>query len=367
MKKILSVFLIAALVFALAACGGNEKQGDGGDAKLKVGFIFIGSINDGGYTQAHYDGMKAAEKHFKGEIETLYLENVSDTDKQASLDAARNLIDQGCNVVVGCSYGYMDALGELADKDEYKNVKFLHFSGNQMNDSNFGNFFGAMEEARYLTGMIAGSMTKSNKIGYVAAHPYTEVIIGINAFTLGVQSVNKDATVKVVYINSWGDPELEKTAAEQLLAAGCDVLTQHSDSTAPQLAAQEKGAFAIGYNYDNPVAEKAYLTSAIWHHDSFLIDTFKAVMDNTWKPESYYGTIADGYIGIGKMTKLVPSDVQEKVNAKLDEMKSGEFTPFSGKIEFADGGTLCEDGKKLTRDEIWSLNTKLIKGAEGTK
>ena len=173
--------------------------------------------------------------------------------------------------------------------------------------------------------------------------------------------------MKVVYINSWGDPELEKTAAEQLLAAGCDVLTQHSDSTAPQLAAQEKGAYAIGYNYDNPVAEKAYLTSAIWHHETFLKETFKAMIDGTWKPESYYGNIKDGYIGIGKMTKLVPSDVQDKVNAKLQEMENGEFAPFSGKIEFADGGILCEDGKTLTRAEIWELNTKLIKGAEGTK
>ena len=220
MKKLLSGILIAVLVFSLAACG-DKKDDDGAkDAKLKVGFIFIGSINDGGYTQAQYDGMKATEKYFKGDVETLYLENVSDTDKQASLDAARNLIDQGCNVIVGCSYGYMDSLEELANKDEYKDVNFLHFSGNKMNDTNFGNFFGAMEEARYLTGMIAGSMTKTNKIGYVAAHPYTEVIIGINAFTLGVQEVNKDAVVKVVYINSWGDPELEKTAEEHLIAAG---------------------------------------------------------------------------------------------------------------------------------------------------
>ena len=134
-----------------------------------------------------------------------------------------------------------------------------------MNDKNFGNYFGAMEEPRYLSGMIAGLMTKSNKLGYVAAYPYTEVKIGINAFALGAQSVNPNATVSVVYINSWNDPANEKAAAESLLAQGCDIITQHCDSAGPQLAAQDAKAFAVGYNLDNSkVAPNSFLTAPIW-------------------------------------------------------------------------------------------------------
>ncbi len=365
MKKVLAILLALVMVFAFAACGNTSGEDvSENEAQLTVGFIFIGAINDGGYTQAHYDGMKAMEDYFGGKVATKYLENVNDGDKQASLDAARNLIDQGCNVIVGCSYGFMDALDELANSGDYDDVKFLHFSGNKMNDTNFGNFFGAIEQPRYLSGMVAGSMTKSNKLGYVGAFPYTEVQIGINAFTLGAQSVNPDAEVKVVYINSWGDPEAEKAAAEQLLAEGCDIIAQHSDSTGPQLAAQDAGAYAIGYNYNNPVAADAYLTAPIWHHEKFLIPTIEAILAGTWTPESYYGSLEDGYVDLAPMTDLVPADVQDKVNAVKEKMVSGEFAPFSGKIEYADGSVLCEEGQTLDRGQIWSID-KLVKGAVG--
>ncbi|QIB68415.1 BMP family ABC transporter substrate-binding protein [Aminipila butyrica] len=368
MKKFFAILLAFVMVFGLAACGGSDTTDeDAATDALKVGFIYIGSINDGGYTQAQHAGTVAMEKYFKGKVKTLYQENVSDSDKSAAMTAAINLMDQGCTVIVGTSYGFMDALDELANSDEYKDIKFLHFSGNKMNDTNFGNYFGATEEPRYLTGIIAGMMTETNKLGYVGAYPYTEVQIGINAFTLGAQSVNPDVEVKVVYINSWYDPEKERSAADELLAQGCDIITQHCDTTGPQVAAAESGKYAIGYNVDNSQVEAvkpAYLTSAIWHHEKFLIPTVEKILAGTWTPESYYGTMADGYMDIAPMTDLVPADVQTKVNEVRDQMIAGEFHPFSGEIYYNDGKVLCEEGQTLDRAAIWSING-LVKGAKG--
>ena len=366
---ILAILLAMAMVFSMAACGGSTDENAGSEeAALKVGFIYIGSVNDGGYTQAQHAGTLAMLDHFGGKVEAKWIENVSDADKSAAIDAATNLIDQGCNVIVGCSFGFMDALEELANSGNYDDVNFLHFSGNKMNDTNFGNYFGATEEPRYLTGIIAGMMTKTNKLGYVAAFPYTEVQIGIDAFTLGAQSVNPDVEVKVVYINSWYDPETERSAADGLLEQGCDIITQHCDTTGPQVAAAEVGAYAIGYNLDNSnvdAVKASFLTAPTWHHENFLIPTFEAMMNGTWTPESYYGYMADGYVDLAPMTDLVPADVQEKINEVRTQMEAKEFYPFSGEIKYNDGTVLCEEGQTLTREEVWSING-LVEGATGS-
>ena len=368
MKKGLAILLVLIMVFSFAACGGDKPApaDTATEPELTVGFIFIGAINDNGYTQAHYEGMKAMEEHFGGKVKTLYQENVNDGDKQASMTVATNLLDQGCDVIVGTSFGFMDTLDELANSGKYDDKYFLHFSGYKMNDKNFGNFFGAMEEPRYLSGMIAGSMTKKNLLGYVAAYPYTEVQIGINAFALGAQSVNPNAEVKVVYINSWYDPEKELAAAEQLMKEGCDIVTQHSDTTGPQIAAKAAGGYAIGYNYNHPAAPEAYLTAPVWNHGAYYISTIQTILDGTFAPTSYYGTLADGYIDLAPMTDLVPMDVQDKVNAMKAKMAAGEFAPYSGDIKYADGTVLCKEGQTLTRDEIWKINN-VIMGVKASK
>lgn len=369
MRKFLSVLLILALALSmLAGCSSKpdtEGDGDEGAKALKVGFIYIGTVNDGGFTQTHHNGTEAMLEHFGDKVEATWIEGVDDTDKQASMDAATQLIDQGCNVVVGCSFGFMDALYELSQKPEYADITFLHFSGNKQGD-NMDNYFGSIEEPRYLAGIAAGMMTKTNKLGYVAAYDYTEVLIGINAYTLGAQSVNPDVEVNVVYINSWYDPERERAAADNLLAAGCDIIAQHCDTTGPQVAAVEAGKYAIGYNLDNSGLEAvkpAYLTAPIWHHEVYLIKSIQAIMDGTWKPESYYGTMKDGYVDLAPLTDLVPADVKTAVEAAKAEMIAGTLTPFSGKIEYNDGTVLCEEGQTLDRAAIWSID-KLVKGAK---
>ena len=371
MKKFTKFLALALAVTmsmtALVGCGGSaskpaDQAAEAGDTAeaTKVGFIYIGSQNDGGYSQAQHNGTKAVQEYFGDKVETIIAENVAE-EKQTVKTTAINMIDQGCTIVIGTSFGFMDALDELAG--EYPDVTFLHFSGNKMNDTNFGNYFGAMEEPRYLSGMIAGMMTKTNKLGYVAAFPYTEVHIGINAFTLGAQSVNPDVEVKVVYTNSWGDPAGEKAAAESLLAQDCDIITQHADSAGPQLAAESAGKLAIGYNLDNSeIVPGAFLTAPVWHHDKYLVPTIEKIIAGTYVPESYYGTMKDGYIGLAPMTDLVPQDVQDKVNEVAAKMEAGEFPVFAGPIYDTDGSVLVPEGEALDRAGIWTVMQSLVNG-----
>ncbi|MCL1983398.1 MAG: BMP family ABC transporter substrate-binding protein [Clostridiales bacterium] len=369
MKRILLLALALLTALSLAACGGNGGGQTGDDESfdgmIKVGFILIGSKTDGGFSQAHANGIDELEAYFGGLVKTMAVENVDDQNRQDIRSAAENMIDAGCTVIIGCSYGYMETMAELAE--EYPDIYFLHFSGSMMNDTNFDNYFGAMEEPRYLAGIVAGMMTETNKVGYVAAYPYTEVQIGINAFALGVQSVNPGAVVNVVYINTWYDPEKEKSAAQALLAQGCDVLEQHCDTAGPIIAAQEAGAYAIGYNLDKPdSAPKAYLTAPVWDHGAYYIDVIKKILDGTFSPESYYGNMASGYVGLAPLSDLVPGDVKAKVEEVKARIMSGEFAPFSGEILYADGSVLCEDGQTLNRDQIWEIN-RVVKGVNATE
>lgn len=363
MKKVLSILLILVLALsALTGCGGSSTGNSSTEPELTVGFIYIGPITDGGYTQAQHAGTLALEDYYKGKVKCIYAESVAE-EKQDVKNAALNMIDQGAKVIVGTSFGFMDAMDEMAK--EYPDIIFLHFSGNKMNDTNFGNYFGAMEEPRYLTGIIAGMTTKTNQIGYVAAFPYTELLIGINAFTLGAQSVNPDISVSVVYTNSWNDPANEKAAAEALLTQGCDIIAQHCDSSGPQLAAQDAGAFAIGYNVDNSaVAPGSFLTAPIWHHEVYLIPTIQTILDGTYKPESYYGTMADGYIGLAPMTDLVSAEAKAKVEEVQAQMAAGTFSVFVGPIYDNQGNEVVAAGQTLDRAGIWSTNY-LVKGATG--
>lgn len=372
-KKIAALALAATMTMAaLAGCGGEQAPAEGDQQQdtattedvTTVGFIYIGSKNDGGYTQAQNQGTEAVKEYFGDKVEILTAESVAE-DKQTVKTNALNMIDNGASIIVGTSFGYMDALEELSK--EHPEVTFLHFSGNKMNDTNFANYFGAMEEPRYLSGIIAGMQTESNKIGYVAAYPYTEVLIGIDAFTLGVQSVNPDAEVNVVYINSWNDPANEKAAAESLLAQGCDVLAQHCDSTGPQIAAEAAGAYAIGYNLANPdAAPKAFLTAPIWHHDKFLVPTIESIVNGTFKPVSYYGNMADGYVDLAPMSDLVSPEAKAKVEEVQAKMEAGEFNVFTGPIYDNAGNLVVPEGESLDRAGIWSIDY-LVKGVAGAK
>ena len=251
MKRFIALVTVVVLLLSMGLTGCGEQKLTA--ENLKVGFIYVGPKNDGGWTQAHDNGRLYLEKELK--VKTYFKESVPEGAE--SKNAIKELIDQGCKVIFTTSYGYMDPTIEVAK--ENPDVKFYHCSGFKTAD-NVSTYFGRMYQPRYLSGIVAGMKTKSNKIGYVAATQLPEVINGINAFTLGVQSVKPDAKVIVRWSNTWIDAIKEKETAVALLDEGCDVIAQHNDSTSPQIAAEERSAFAIGYNLDIPgAAPKAYM------------------------------------------------------------------------------------------------------------
>ncbi len=364
MKKLLTLGLILVLTLSLlAGCGGGEVPEEGGEAdapEVKVGFIYVGPIGDGGWTYAHDQGRLYLEEQLG--VETTYVENVGE-NKQEVDSAARNLIDQGYNVIFATSFGYMDHIEALSS--EFPEITFLHCSGYKKTD-NMSNYFGAMEEPRYLSGIVAGMKTETNKIGYVAAKTIPEVIRGINAFTLGVRSVNPDATVQVTWTNTWYDPAKEKEAAKALLDNNCDVIAQHQDTTGPQLAAAEVGATAIGYNTDSSeLVPDAYMTAPVWNWGPYYADQVQKVMDGTWTTESYYGGMKDGIIALAPLTDLAPEGSQEATDEAAAAIIDGSLNIFEGPINDQDGNEKVAEGQVLTLKELLSMEW-FVEGVEGS-
>ncbi|MDR3337783.1 MAG: BMP family ABC transporter substrate-binding protein [Treponema sp.] len=362
MKKLTALIMIIGLAVSAFAGGNKDSGARGGSVKpnkdnIKVGFVYIGSINDEGYTQAHDKGRLAVEALG---VKCAYIENVpenADCEK-----AIRDLIDQGCNVIYTNSFGFMDWTVKVAA--DFPNVYFGHCSGYKRAE-NVSTYFGKIYQARYLSGIAAGYKTKVNRIGYVAAFPIPEVIRGINAFTLGVLSVNPNATVEVIWTSTWYDPAVEKAGALELLNKGVDVVAQHQDTTAPQIAAQERGMAAIGYNVSTPsAAPRAYLTAPLFHWDVFYTDDVKHVLAGDWTSRAYWEGFSNGTVSLDTLTAnndpraaSVIADVEAKI-------KGGSFEPFTGPLSDQSGAVKVPAGTKMTGDDIWNMGW-FVKGVVG--
>ncbi len=331
--------------------------------KMKVAFIYVGPIGDAGWTWAHDQGRLYLEKQLPY-VETTYIENVPE-----GADAERVIRDfaqKGYQVIFTTSFGYMDPTINVAK--DFPKVTFMHCSGYKT-AANSGTYFGKIEEPRYVSGLIAGKMTKSNILGYVAAYPIPEVIRGINAFTLGVRAVNPKAQVRVVWTNTWYDPAKERTAAEGLLDLGADVIAQHQDTPGPQQAAEARGKYGVGYDADmSKFAPKAVLTSPIWNWGVYYVDAVKRVKEGTWKTEQYWGGWKDGIVDLAPIAAFVPAEVKKLAEDKVAEFKAGKatiFTVFSGPLKDQTGKIMVPEGKSMTGDEL--LNMKwFVEGVVGT-
>ena len=360
MKKILTVMMMAAVVLFATSCA--KKADAKGPAKLtkdtiKVGFVYIGNINDEGYTQAHDQGRLALNAMG---IKTAYIESVAENADCEK--AIRDLIDQGCNVIYTTSFGFMDWTIKVAA--DHPEVYFAHCSGYKR-AANVSTYFGKIEQPRYLSGIAAGLKTKTNKIGYVAAMPIPECIRGANAFALGVQSVNPKATVEVIWTNTWFDPAVEKQAALELLNKGCDVMAQHQDSTATQIAAQEKGAFAIGYNTPTGnAAPKAYLTAPLFKWATFYTADVQAILDGTWASRAYWEGLDKGMVDLDALSANCAPGTQEKIDAAKAKFADGTLNVFAGPLADQDGNEKVATGKAMTDDEVWNMGW-FVKGVIG--
>ena len=342
-------FIICAITFSLARCQKRSSAGSIRFSNLKVGFVYIGSINDNGFNSSIDAGRKALEEMG---IACLYEENVPETAECES--KIRSLIDKGCNVIYANSFGYMDWVFRLAI--EYPSVKFCHFSG-YMHTENLSTFFGRMYEVRYLTGIVAGLNSNSGKIGYVAASSISECIRGINAFTLGVRSVNPNATVNVRFLNSWYDPDGAKAAVDDLDSIGCDVVTFHENSTATIKEAEKKGMYVIGYNTSAAsMAPTVYLTGALFHWEEYFPKDVEDVLNGNWKSRSFWGGIKSKVVDIDTITELCVPETKDKVTRAKNDIISGDLEIFQGPIRDQNGKEIVHKGKKLSDEQIWNMD-----------
>ncbi|MDO9596922.1 MAG: BMP family ABC transporter substrate-binding protein [Azoarcus sp.] len=318
-------FMLSAAALAVAA---TLPFGALAQEAAKIGYVYVSPIGDAGWTFQHDEGRKELEKALGSKVQTKYVENVAEgADAERVI---REFAASGHKIVFATSFGYMNYVERVAK--QFPNVTFLHATGYK-SGKNFGNYNARFYEGRYLNGVIAGKMSKSNVLGYVAAFPIPEVLQGINAFTMGARSVNPKAEVRVIWVNSWYDPGKEREAAMTLISQGADMLTQHTDSTAVVQAAEEKGVYAFGYHSDmSKYGPKAQLTATTHHWGEFYTKTVQEVLAGTWKPTTVWGGFKDDMIRLAPLNPAVPAEVKTIVSALEGKLKSGTFHPFTGPV-----------------------------------
>jgi len=345
MKKLLAIVLALVLVFGLVACGAPAGNEGGETADLKVGAIYINSKNDtAGYTFAHHSGITKAMQELGLDPATqLVIQDEVPEDYEQVATAIDTLVGEGCDIIFGISFGYIDAMADKAE--EYPEVIFSHGTGYLCNETNFNNYFGRAYQARYLAGIAAGLKsleTGNNNVGYVAAYgtEYAETASGINGFALGVLAANPNATIYVKKLGDWDDEVNESAFAKELIDSyGCGVISQHCDSAQPQIAAQDAGVFGCGYNSDmTKDAPKAHLTAAIWNWNVYYRTAIKAAMDcgtadkfvATMGGGAYYGGMKEGFVDVSPLTDNCAAGTAKAIETVKAMMVNGEWDVFTG-------------------------------------
>jgi basic membrane protein A len=323
---------------------------------VRIGVLHISDpfAEGSGYAYAHQMGIEEMKRSLGIEDnQILYITNVDYAGGAES--AMRQLIAQGANIIIATSWGYMETCEKLAV--EYPSVVFAHASGYRYNDTNFTNYFGRVYQARYLSGIIAGAKTQTNRIGYVAAWGTgnSEVSGGINAFALGVEKVNPQARVYVRVTNSWFDPMGETAAARVLIAAGCDIIAQHVNTASPQIETERAGLWGIGFNTDMSIdAPGAVLTSVLWQWGAYYTFLVQSVIDGTFTTTPYFGSLTDGIVDLSPLSGIIFWDPEtiRMLDEERQRIESGAFDVFEGVLETNDGRFVGREGERLPDREI---------------
>jgi simple sugar transport system substrate-binding protein len=366
--RLVAMTLIAALA---AACGKQEAPpapkaeapkaaaAPAAPEPLKVGFVYVSPVGDAGWTSQHHLGRGEMLKALGDKVTSTYVEKVPEgADAERVI---RDLAQQGHKLIFTTSFGFMNPTLKVAE--EFKDVKFEHATGYKT-AANVNTYNARFYEGRYLAGMIAGRMTKTNTLGYVAAFPIPEVLQGINAFAAGARSVNPKAQVRVVWVNTWYDPGKERDAASALMGQGADVVTHHTDSTATVAAAEEKGKMAVAYHSNMAkFGPNAQLVAVTHHWGDYYTRRAQAALDGTWKVEPVWGGIREGMIKLEGLSDKLPKDVVDAVKAREEELRKGAFHPFTGPLRTNDGKVVVESG--ALSDEQLSKMDYYVEGVVG--
>jgi len=330
MKTIAAVATLASL-FCFSAFSAE---------KIKIGFIYVGPTGDHGWTYRHDIGRQDVEKHFGDKVKTKYIESVSEGPDAERV--MRSMAMEGMDIIFATSFGYMNSMVKVAK--EFPNVKFEHATGYKQGP-NLSTYGLRLYQARHVQGVIAGMMTKTNKICYVGAFPIPEVIREINTYYLGAKSVNPDVDIDIIWVNTWYNPVKEGEAAKVLIAQGCDMVAQHTDSPSPLQVAEKLGKFGFGQASDQmKFAPKAQLTATIDNWSPYYIARVQAVLDGTWKSGDYFGGMIDGTVEMAPFANM-PADVEAHAAKIKESIKNGKYHAFTGPIKDNNGKLQLKDGE----------------------
>ena len=345
---------------ALAAPAALAFRGSRAAEPLRAAWMYVSPVGEAGWSYQHDLGRRAVEAAIGEAVKTSYVENVSEgADAERVI---RSLAAGGNKLVFTTSFGFMNPTIKVAQA--FPKTDFEHCTGYKR-AANVGTYSARFYQGRTLSGTIAGHMTKSRVIGYVAAFPIPEVVRGINAFTLAAQAVQPDVAVKVIFTSSWFDPGKERAAADTLMGQGADLVTHHTDSTAVVQAGEEKGVWTIGYNSDlSRFGPKTCLTSIVMDWDGYYVGRVKAAMDGSWTPTDTWGGVREGMVVMAPLNGAVPEEAAAAMKAQDAEMKAGKLPPFKGPIKDQSGKERVAAGAQLGDKEILSMNW-FVQGVQG--
>lgn len=362
-KNLIGVGLVLVMIIAISATQGSSATQETFQlkGKPKIAFIFLGPINDGGWTESHDIGRQRLEKELGMKIS--YSENIPEetTKVRQAIDL---YVQRGYNIIVGTSYGYGDAFLEGAKA--YPDVAFLNAAG-ETNWRNLESFYVRTYQGWYLAGMIAGSMSKSGKLGMLGGFPLALVNWDINSFARGAQAVNPKAEISAIFVNTWYDPVKEGQMAVALLEQGIDAVATDLSAASALSAAEKSGKYSVGYQIDmSKHAPKGHLTSVIFNWDAYLTTTIRKIIDGTWKPAEWgaFVGIDINAVGLSPINKSVPPEVIAKVEAAKKAIIAGKFTPFDGPVLKQDGTVAVKQGESMTDEQLWSMDF-FVKGIIG--
>jgi len=371
LAALLAAFLLA---LGLAACGGDDEpssgdegaatgesdsEGSGGEA-FKVGFLYIGPPGDHGWTFQHDEARKFLEENVDG-VETIALDSVPEANSGPAID---QLVAQGAQMIFATSFGYGDTVIQKAG--QYPDVVFEHATGLERAE-NVSTYFVNHWQPAYLLGVMAGHMTESNRLGYVASFPIPEIVRDVNAYALGAQSVNPDAKVEVVFINTWFDPPTEKQAARGLIDAGADVLFGITDSPSVlEEAAEHEGVYASTWNSDmGRFGPDAFLSAIVLNWGPYYVDRVQQAIDGTWESQDYWGPMAEDVVSLAPYGESVPEDLRAEIDEMVAGFKDESLQPFVGPISDQAGDVRIPDGEEVSFEQFVTWDW-FVQGVEGT-
>jgi len=357
LAALLLVIAATAAVLALGTSPGAAKS----SSVFKAAWIYVGPHNDGGWSQAHDQGRLYVQKALGSKIQTTYKENVPEGPQTCQV--IDQLVSDGNQIIFGTSFGYQPCM--ISEAKKYPKVKFEQATGTAL-ASNVSEYYGAGEDAIYLSGIAAGAATKTGVVGYVVPFAIPEVIRHTNAFTLGVQTAHPGAKVKIVWTNSWFAPDKEKKAAENLHSAGADVIGQNVDSPAAGQYAESAGVPWVGYDSNaQKFAPKEWLTGAVYNWGPYYLSRIKAVMNGTWKSEFYYGSLKSGFAKLAPYGPQVSAKTKALIASRLKAIENGSWYEFQGPLYDQSGKLRVKTGQRLNVQQLYAINW-LVKGVIGS-